>query len=203
VRVGFVLLGPRGAARPKSNKQTSLPTAQPTDTPRPRHTNATPHQATTACTACYAPSSKDPATCASCVAGATGVPAAARSACFGCYLKTASDQATCGTCLAAAKTPNTAALCPLCAGGGGQKQCYSCMDQVPAALPGVKWLCHFTGTTDGNKATPDLAAATPRYFKCLAAAKTLEGGQACRKCLDGIEKGGAKGGDACFAALKA
>jgi hypothetical protein len=155
---------------------------------------------------CFAPSSKDPAACAACVSGATGVATAARPACFGCYLKTATDGAACNTCLAGAKSANTAGLCPLCSGGSGgasQKQCYSCMDRVQAGLPGVRWLCHMTGTVNENKGTPALNAAVPRYFNCLAAATTLEGGQGCRKCMDAIEKDGAKAGGACFAALKA
>lgn len=51
------------------------------------------------------------------------------------------------------------------------------MDRVAASLPGVKWLCHFTGTADGNKPSAALTAVTPRYHTCLAKAKTLEAGQ--------------------------
>lgn len=160
---------------------------------------------TPACVSCWAPTSSDPAACSSCVAGATGVPAAARASCFGCYLKDSADPAGCASCLKGAKTTAASQLCPLCAGGpsgkDAQKQCYTCMDGVKASLPGVRWLCHFTGTADGNKATAALTAAVPAYYKCLAAAGTLQEGQACRKCMDQIEKSGAKSGNACFAAL--
>jgi hypothetical protein len=133
------------------------------------------------------------------------VPAGARAACFSCHLKASADAAGCSACLKGAKSTGAAMLCPLCAGGAGpavqdQSKCFSCMDAVSPALPGVKWLCHLTGTAEGNKPTPALTAAVPRYFKCLAAAKTLEGGQGCRKCMDSLEKD-AKAGDACFAAL--
>lgn len=158
--------------------------------------------------ACWAPSSKDPAACTSCVAGNTGVPAAARASCFACYLSSIADTGSCNSCLKAAPTTAASQLCPLCAGGDtlaakdDQKKCYSCMDKVKASLPGVKWLCHFTGGADSNKPVPALTAFLPRYFSCLAAAGTLEEGQACRKCMDQIEKQGAKSGDACFSALE-
>jgi hypothetical protein len=124
-----------------------------------------------------------------------------------CWVPSSKDPATCSKCLAAAKTNGAAMLCPLCAAPAGpqlqdQTRCYSCMDAVSPALPGVRWLCHLTGTAQGNKPTPALTAAVPRYFKCLAAAKTLEGGQGCRKCMDSLERD-AKAGDACFAALAA
>jgi hypothetical protein len=171
----------------------------------PRHSQPAPTQATPACVLCWTPGSSDPAACSSCVAGKTGVPASARAACFGCYQKSLADATSCGACLKAAATPANAQVCPLCGVPGASKadqgQCYSCMSAVGASLPGVRWLCHLTGTADANKPMPALTAAVPRYHKCLAAATSLEAGQGCRKCMDAIEKGGAKAGDACFAAL--
>ncbi|GBF98794.1 hypothetical protein Rsub_11376 [Raphidocelis subcapitata] len=162
-------------------------------------------QGTPACSACWMPNTKDPKACSSCVAGATGVAPAARGACFGLYSKTTADAAGAAACLAAAKAPADAALCPLCAAAGGkaeQAACFVCMDKVAPSLPGVKFLCHVTGAAADGKPSPALAAAAPAYHACLAAAKTLEAGQACRKCMDGIEKD-AKSGGACFAKLKA
>lgn len=75
------------------------------------------------------------------------------------------------------------------------------MSAVSDKLPGVRWLCHFTGSAKDNKPSKALTSAVPGYFRCLSAAGTLEEGQACRKCMDQIEKSGAKAGDACFAAL--
>lgn len=162
-------------------------------------------QSTPACALCYAPLSKDPAGCASCVAGATGIPAAARAGCFGCYLKSTADAAGCNACLKGAGTAPNAQVCPMCAKEGAAKAeqgtCYSCMGAVKASLPGVRWLCHFTGTVEGNKPTPSLTAAVPAYFKCLSSASTLEAGQGCRRCMDSIEKGATAG--PCFAALTA
>ncbi|KAI8467412.1 MAG: hypothetical protein J3K34DRAFT_430578 [Monoraphidium minutum] len=162
-------------------------------------------QATPACVACWAPSSADPAACTACVTGATGVPAASRGSCFGCYLKTQKDAASCAACLKTAGTAANAGICPLCAGDGSkgeQGQCYTCSSKVKASLPGVRWLCHFTGTADGNKPKAALTSAVPAYHKCLAAAGTLEQGQGCRRCMDALEKGGGgakAAADACFA----
>jgi hypothetical protein len=75
------------------------------------------------------------------------------------------------------------------------------MSSVKASLPGVRWLCHFTGTAEGNKPVAALTAAVPKYFKCLSGAGTLDAGQACRKCMDKLEAAGAAAGDQCFAAL--
>lgn len=135
------------------------------------------------------------------------MPAAARGACYGAYLKTTADAAGAARCLGAAPSAAAAQLCPLCAGQGGaaeQAACFKCMDAVKPSLPGVRFLCHVTGGADGKTPpTPALAAAAPRYYKCLAAAATLEAGQACRKAMDAIEKDGAAAGAALFAKLGA
>jgi hypothetical protein len=153
------------------------------------------------------PTTKDPQTCSSCVAGATGLAPAARGACFGLYSAATADAAGAAACLKAAKAPAEAALCPLCTAASDPSQaaqaaCFACMGKVAPGLPGVRFLCHVTGTAEGNKPAPALAAAVPRYYACLAGAKTLEAGQACRRCMDGIEKDAASGA-ACFAKLGA
>ena len=168
--------------------------------------DAAPQQATPACAACWGPAVKDPAACSSCVAGATGVPAAGRAGCFACHLKSQADPAGCAACLKSAGSPPDSLLCRLCPtdvapGKREQGQCYSCMASVKASLPAVRWLCHVTGTADKNAPTKELTAAIPAYFRCLAAAPSAEGGKSCRMCMDAIEKGGPKAGDACFAKL--